>query len=186
MNKKIMAMCGIALGLSCARDAPVVNQEQAVEQEIQTEVSQETAPVSEIYNVVQPVGVSYAEVWSNAEQLRLSVFGKDIEGNKQWELRWSRFENSSKECLFEQFYAKAPLSIKNNGLWEIIVTDNDCNGSVDSVVEFFNRQSIKDETTMQGINEYMASARADIFNAYPLNLEAEIGKWHERNTKKYL
>ena len=50
------------------------------------------------------------------------------------------------------------------------MTDNDCNGSVDSVVEFFNRQSIKDETTMQGINEYMASARADIFNAYPLNL----------------
>lgn len=191
MNKTI-AICGIALGLSCARDAPVVNQEQAVEQEIQNENTQETVPaepVSEVYNVVQPIGVSYAEVWSNAEQLRLSVYGKDIEGNKEWELRWSRFENSSKECLFEQFYAKAPINRPeegDHGSWEIVVTDMDCNGSVDFVVESFNMESIKDETTMEWINECMASARADIFNAYPLNLESEIGKWHERNAKKSL
>ncbi|MFA5888387.1 MAG: hypothetical protein WC852_06785 [Candidatus Nanoarchaeia archaeon] len=182
MNK-IITMCGIVLGLSCTKDAPVANQEQAVEQQTVVE------PVSEVYNVVQPIGVSYAEVWSNAEQLRLSVFGKDVEGNKQWELRWSRFENISKECLFEQFYAKSQINRSDEGfqgLWEIVVTDMDCNGSVDFVVESFNSESIKDETTMEGINEYMASARASIFNAYPLNLEAEIGKWHERNAKKSL
>ncbi|MBU2638992.1 MAG: hypothetical protein KJ955_08520 [Nanoarchaeota archaeon] len=187
MNKKTIIISALLIGLSCARGAPVANQEQAVEPQVIAEPETTVAPmvpaeqeisVDEEYHQVQPVGVSYVEVWSNAEQLRVSVYGNDVEGNKIWELRWSRFEDSSDKCLFEQFYAKSP--IREDGLWEIIVTDNDCNSSVDSVVEFFNRQDIRDATTMEGINQYMATARAN-FNAYPCYLENEIEKWHERN-----
>ena len=177
LNKAILALAGMAVGLSCAKSDTVASRmPEAVPEMPAATQAPETA---EPYHVIQPVGISYAEVWSNSEQLRVSIYGTDIEGNKLWELRWSRFEGSHNQCLFEQFYAMAPISIRAEGLWEIIVTDNECNGSVDSVVEFFNRQTITDETTWEGIDEYMAGAR-EIFSGYPCNFERQADEWHQR------
>ena len=118
MNKTLVGLVAAAGMLGCAKDVPVYSPRPVVVEE------------------VPGVGAVYTSVWSDAEQLKLSVYVELVDGTKCF---WTGVGQDTRlkdsiECLRDGIILDSRVDVPEYGIagWiNMNASDNLCNGSVD-------------------------------------------------------
>lgn len=156
VKKTFAALAGIAaLGISCARDIPVYSQ---------------------IDQIVQNGNRSmYTEIWSNAEALKLSLYVTE-NARLLSKFAWVRFESAdSTTCEKEQAY----MFVGNKNA-DILMEDDECDGTLDSVLVHQNGQEIILEGEQIGNDIYqLFDDMRETIDQF-LNIDSRVSQWHER------
>ncbi len=169
MNKTLVGLVAAAGMLGCAKDVPVYS------------------PQPEVVSGVPGQFSIYKSVWSDAEQLKLSVYAELVDGTRPLDMSWSRYEaKNAKACLGEGVALDVRVDMPEYGLvgWvNLNASDDLCNGSVDACKASYTADTgeVQDITAdmCANVNEEFASMK-DTFNAEFFNMDTEVNAWHDR------
>ncbi|MFA5887507.1 MAG: hypothetical protein WC852_02250 [Candidatus Nanoarchaeia archaeon] len=169
MNKTLVGLVAAAGMLGCAKDVPVYSPRPVVVEE---------AP---------GVGTVYTAVWSDAEQLKLSVYAELVDGTRPLDMSWSTYApKDSLECLREGILFDARVDAPEFGLagWvNMNASDDLCNGSVEACRATYT----PDNGPAQDITANMCADADGAFASMKetldtqfFNIHTELNAWYDR------
>ncbi|MFH1064938.1 MAG: hypothetical protein V1734_00325 [Nanoarchaeota archaeon] len=169
MNKTLVGLVAAAGMLGCARDVPVYS------------------PQAEVVQEVQGFGVVYKAVWSNAEQLKLSLYVELTDGSRSLDLSWSRYEaKDATDCLNEQITLDARVDMPEYGFAGRVnmnASDRLCNGSVEACSGTYTDDNGQVEDITADIcadaDEAVASLK-ETLDTQVYNINEQVNAWHNR------
>lgn len=175
MKRTLATMVGIAaLGLGCARDAPVYSPQPELVQEL-------------------PEGERlYRQVWSNAERLELEWYHADAAGQRKYEEKWTRSEPAdSDECLRKDInvgvFGVDAIRYGTPGKVNIHYADSECDGLLNVCeAEFVADDGRTFDITYDicirlgpvFVDENFGELEKLFSDIY--NIDQEVRLWHER------
>ena len=169
MNKTLVGLVAAAGMLGCAKDVPVYSPRPVVVEE------------------VPGVGAVYTSVWSDAEQLKLSVYVELVDGTRPLDRSWSRYApKDSIECLRDGIILDSRVDVPEYGIagWiNMNASDNLCNGSVDLCSGTYTPDNgpVEDVTAdmCADADETFAVLKETLDTQF-INIHAEVNAWYDR------
>lgn len=177
---------GIAVALAAAGLAGCAAKEAKPEERVIPVYS----PRPELVEELPGLGGMYKSVWSDGEQLKLSLYVEAADGTRMIEASWSRFEiRDSADCLQERLDVRRRLDFHGFGLvgWaEGFMVDEGCDKIVDLcnatyVPDNGNPEDISAESCLDSDAAFATSKDEIDRNAY--RIEDEVAKWRERKRR---